>query len=83
MLPASRFLARLAIAGARGPARHYAEAAAAGPAQMAFTFASPSEVLLWESAGGERRGWVGNLCGLIPERAGRQLTSGTSSHMTC
>ncbi|XP_066490939.1 ATP synthase subunit delta, mitochondrial [Tiliqua scincoides] len=44
MLPASRFLARLVRPGPRGPARRYAEAAAAGPAQMAFTFASPSEV---------------------------------------
>ncbi|XP_053156825.1 ATP synthase subunit delta, mitochondrial [Hemicordylus capensis] len=43
MLPASRLLlARLVASGIRSPARRYAEAA--GPAQMAFTFASPSEV---------------------------------------
>nr|XP_034976990.1 ATP synthase subunit delta, mitochondrial [Zootoca vivipara] len=45
MLPLGRFLARSAWAlGSRGHARHYAEAAAAGQAQMAFTFASPSQV---------------------------------------
>ncbi|XP_020636594.1 ATP synthase F(1) complex subunit delta, mitochondrial [Pogona vitticeps] len=48
MLPASRFLARSFARATRGPARHYAEAAPAaassGPAQMSFTFASPSEV---------------------------------------
>ncbi|XP_044311909.1 ATP synthase subunit delta, mitochondrial [Varanus komodoensis] len=47
MLPASRVLARTVACRSRGPARRYAEAAAAaagGPAQMSFTFASPSQV---------------------------------------
>ncbi|XP_032992466.1 ATP synthase subunit delta, mitochondrial [Lacerta agilis] len=45
MLPLGRFLARRAWAlGPRGHARHYAEPAAAGQAQMSFTFASPSQV---------------------------------------
>ncbi|XP_074834573.1 ATP synthase F(1) complex subunit delta, mitochondrial [Carettochelys insculpta] len=51
MLPARRLLALgprvLRLPGPRAPARAYAEAAAAaaGPAQMSFTFASPTQVL--------------------------------------
>ncbi|XP_007431946.1 ATP synthase subunit delta, mitochondrial [Python bivittatus] len=45
MFPVGRFLARALVLGSRSPSRHYAEAAAAaGPAQLAFTFASPSQV---------------------------------------
>ncbi|XP_005302390.2 ATP synthase subunit delta, mitochondrial [Chrysemys picta bellii] len=50
MLPARRLLAlgpralRLRLPGLRAPARSYAETAA-GPAQMSFTFASPTQVL--------------------------------------
>ncbi|XP_061457252.1 ATP synthase subunit delta, mitochondrial [Rhineura floridana] len=44
MLPLSRFLARASALGSRGQVRHYAEAAVAGQAQMAFTFASPTQV---------------------------------------
>uniref|UniRef100_A0A7N5JV79 ATP synthase F(1) complex subunit delta, mitochondrial n=1 Tax=Ailuropoda melanoleuca TaxID=9646 RepID=A0A7N5JV79_AILME len=46
MFPVGRFLARALLLGSRSPSRHYAEAAAAatGPAQLAFTFASPSQI---------------------------------------
>ncbi|XP_034278549.1 ATP synthase subunit delta, mitochondrial [Pantherophis guttatus] len=46
MFPVGRFLARALVLGSRSPSRHYAEAAAAatGPAQLAFTFASPSQI---------------------------------------
>ncbi|KAL7992986.1 hypothetical protein Chor_017242 [Crotalus horridus] len=47
MFPVGRFLARALVLGSRSPSRYYAEAAAAatGPAQLAFTFASPAQVL--------------------------------------
>ncbi|XP_070601403.1 ATP synthase subunit delta, mitochondrial [Erythrolamprus reginae] len=47
MFPVGRLLARALVLGSRSPSRHYAEAAAAaatGPAQLAFTFASPSQI---------------------------------------
>ncbi|XP_039175209.1 ATP synthase subunit delta, mitochondrial [Crotalus tigris] len=46
MFPIGRFLARALVLGSRSPSRYYAEAAAAatGPAQLAFTFASPAQI---------------------------------------